>query len=150
MVDTLAHAALGFGDLSPGQTATGNVVFLLALFLTAFLERLQLQLRATETSTWWASNGRDVANTVALGSMVYGLGRLGFEGPIAFTVAATGVILLTWVQSASAQSPHAFELTLASALLWGLPVLLMPQWVDSLFRGLLSGLFAGTLTKGQG
>src|SRR5262249_27776553 len=59
----------GYRELAPPARMIGNAVFIGMLFLTTLLERLQLQLRATESAKWWASNGRDAVNAFAVASM---------------------------------------------------------------------------------
>jgi hypothetical protein len=131
----------GYRELAPSTRWLGNLVFLGVLVITAFLERLQFQLRTVEGSSWWASNGRDVVNAFALASMALGLHFVGFTGPVALSIAAAGIILMTALQTALGERAHwaAYSLTTAFAL--GLPVLLVPRWVDQVFRGLLTFLF---------
>jgi hypothetical protein len=53
----------GTGRAGPGPRST----FLASVALAGLLERVQYRLRADEGRAWWASNGRDVLNAVALG-----------------------------------------------------------------------------------
>lgn len=130
-----------YRELSLQQRVLGSGVYIVALVLTAFLERIQFRLRATEQNTWWASNGRDVINTVALGLMTFGLYTIGFNGPIALCIASTVVVLLTAAQLSFEKLHRATVLTLALALLLGLPVLLTPRRTNELFRWTLGVLF---------
>src|SRR6185369_9973962 len=57
------------------------LTFLASVALAGLLERVQYRLRADEGRAWWASNGRDVLNAVALGSVSSGLWIYGFRGP---------------------------------------------------------------------
>jgi hypothetical protein len=111
------------------------------LTLTALLERLQFQLRATETSTWWASNGRDVVNAFALGTMSIGLRVIGFTGPIALSIAATVVVVLSVVQTTFEKHPLSSWTTIIVALGLGTPVLLVPAQVHQVFRTTIELLF---------
>lgn len=131
----------GYHELSSPARELGSAGFILLLCITALLERLQFKLRATESRTWWASNGRDVLNAIALGAMSAGLFGLGFTGPIAVCIAATVVVLLTALQGALAERRHADRAAVLTALALGAPVLIVPQAVHGFFRALLELLF---------
>lgn len=131
----------GYRELTPQARALGTAVYLAALVLTAFLERFQFRLRATEGQTWWASNGRDVINAIALGLMMFGLYTIGFNGPIALCIAATVVVLLTAAQMTFEKLHRGGSLTLALALVLGTPVALTPRRTNELFRSTLEFLF---------
>src|SRR5262245_1655794 len=75
-----------------------SAIFAGILCLVAALERLQLTLRETEASRWWASNGRDVLNFFALAILSYGLKLLGYFGPMVLLLAGCMVVALTAVQ----------------------------------------------------
>jgi len=130
----------GYRELAPPARLIGNAVFVGMLVLTTLLERLQLQLRATESSRWWASNGRDAVNAFAVASMALGLKVIGFTGPMAFLVASILVLLMSALQPAI-HRPQSMLLSLGLALVLGLPVLVAPSWVHSFFRRLLEMLF---------
>jgi len=130
----------GYRELAPPARMIGNAVFIGMLFLTTLLERLQLQLRATESAKWWASNGRDAVNAFAVASMALGLKVIGFTGPMAFLVASTLVLLMSALQP-SAQRAQSMVLSMALALVLGLPVLVAPKWVHVFFRRMLEVLF---------
>jgi hypothetical protein len=131
----------GYQELVSTRGWLGNGAFLLALVLTALLERLQFQLRSAEAKAWWASNGRDVLNAFAFGVMALGLHGLGFTGPLALGLAATLVLVLSAVQTSLAQHRLSTVLSVATAFLLGLPVLIFPGRVHGLFRGVLQSLF---------
>lgn len=131
----------GYREFLPPARELGSAVFLGMLVLTAVLERLQFQLRATEASVWWASNGRDVVNAVALGAMSLGLYVVGFSGPIALAIAATVVILLSALQATFERHRWAGGLSVLTALLLGAPVMLFPRTVHGLFTGMIRFLF---------
>lgn len=131
----------GYRPLEPLARLLGSGVFLGMLALAALLERLQFQLRYTESSTWWASNGRDVVNAFALAAMALGLRVIGFTGPIALCIAATLVLLLSALQSAVEKHRHAFLWSLAAALLLGAPVMVAPELVHGGFRAAVEWLF---------
>lgn len=131
----------GYQSLAPAAQLVGDAVFIGMLFLTAFLERLQFQLRVTESSKWWASNGRDVVNAFALASMALGLKVIGFTGPISFLIASTMVLFVSVLQSSLSNRKLSTVLSMAGALALGLPVILAPFWVHSFFRKTLEVLF---------
>jgi hypothetical protein len=132
------------GGYSGGEGAIGlfgQGIFLLALCLTAYLERLQFRLKATEASTWWASNGRDVVNVGALAAMWVGLRAVGFAGPSSLAIAATLVLVLSVLQPSIGRLPHPRLWSVLVALALGAPVLLAPRAVDGLFQTALRVLF---------
>lgn len=131
----------GYRELAPPARVVGDAVFIGMLFLTAFLERLQFQLRVTESSKWWVSNGRDVVNAFALASMAFGLKVIGFTGPIAFVIASTMVLFVSTLQSSLSNRRLATVLSMAAALALGLPVILVPTMVHAFFRRMLEVLF---------
>ena len=131
----------GCQELAQSARILGAVVFLGMLLATAVLERLQFQLKAAEASKWWASNGRDVVNAFALGAMAIGLRVIGFTGPIALSIAATLVLVLSAAQTALEKRGGAALLSVGLALVLGAPVLLAPRAVHELFRSSLELLF---------
>jgi hypothetical protein len=132
----------GYRELLPSRRLLGTAVFVLALCVTALLERVQFQLRATEAKAWWASNGRDLINAGALGAMAIGLKVFGFTGPMALAIAATFVICLSVLQSSLAKYPRvSYGLSVVVSLAMGLPVIVAPREVEQVFRGALELLF---------
>jgi hypothetical protein len=132
----------GYRELSDQARVAGAAIFAVAVVLVGFLERLQAQLKAAESSKWWASNGRDVVNAVAFGMMVAALRAIGFAGPISLAISATLVIVLSLVQSSLVDHPRLSTLvTAAVSLAVGLPVLVIPRAVHAVFRRTLEALF---------
>lgn len=131
----------GYRQLPGAQRVLAGVVFIGTLFITAALERIQFRLKASENSVWWASNGRDVVNLFALGTMTLGLHAIGFTGPISFTLAATLVVLLSAMQLSFEKRRFAGTLTVGVAMLLGVPVLVAPREVHAVFTRLLLALF---------
>lgn len=131
----------GYQAPSPVGRAAGALGYVVMLVVAAVLERLQFKLRATESRTWWASNGRDAINAGALLAMTAGLKALGFSGPLALCVAATLVLFLSLVQTSLERHRHAGMLSVVTALLLGLPVLVAPEAVHGVFRRTLEALF---------
>lgn len=130
----------GYRELAPPARLIGNAVFVGMLLLTTLLERLQLQLRATESAKWWASNGRDAVNAFAVASMALGLKVIGFTGPMAFLIASTLVLLMSALQPSSNRR-QSMKLSMTLALVLGLPVVAAPTLVHALFRRTLELLF---------
>src|SRR5215472_1476985 len=116
----------GYRELAPPARLIGDAVFVGMILLTAFLERLQFQLRVTESSKWWASSGRDVVNAFALASMAFGLKVIGFTGPIAFLIASTMVLFVSALQSSLGDRKLSTVLSVAAALGLGMPVIFVP------------------------
>ena len=116
-------------------------MFILILGVVGLLERLQYQLRESEASRWWASNGRDVVNLFALATMTFGLFAMGFAGPLAFGLAATFVIVLAFLQGALEKRKNAVLYSVIAALVLGAPVLFAPGRVAIAFHGAVDCLF---------
>ncbi len=128
--------------LSPPMSYLAALVFVGVLCVAALLERLQFQPRATEGSTWWASNGRDVVNLFAFAAISLGLRVVGFAGPIALAISATMLVALIALQSSLDKYPRlSAGLSVALALTLGGPILLAPRWVHETFRRTIEALF---------
>ncbi|MGZ3447525.1 MAG: hypothetical protein ACXU88_17700, partial [Myxococcaceae bacterium] len=101
------------------------------------LERVQYGLRASERRAWWASNGRDVVNAVALGCVSAGLWAYGFRGALVVCVAGTLVLLLSMSQMRLESRPLSTLWSVVVALALGAPVLVAPAAVARGFERLL-------------
>jgi hypothetical protein len=115
-------------------------LFLGILILVAALERLQYALRQTESSRWWASNGRDVLNLFSFGVLSYGLLLLGFHGAMVLLIAGCGVTLLTAVQGVLGKGRARGLFSLGATLVVGLPVLFWPRELALLAKSALDTL----------
>src|SRR5262244_4423797 len=106
-----------------GWTGEGSVLralgYLVLLALVGLLERVQFRLKADEGRAWWASNGRDVLNAVALGAVSAGLWLQGFRGPLVVCVAGTLVLLLSMVQMRLESRPGSTGWSVGVALALG-------------------------------
>jgi hypothetical protein len=135
----------GYRPLPPGARWIATAVFLALLCMVAWLERLQYRLRDEEPARWWASNGRDVVNVFALAMMTVGLKVLGFDGPLAFGIAASFVILLSACQGELAHHPGTGMgpgvRSVLAALVLGAPILLVPAQLAAGYRALVLTLF---------
>jgi len=124
------------GEAGPWTALT----FLASVGLAGLLERVQYRLRADEARAWWASNGRDVLNAVALGAVSTGLWVHGFRGPLVVCVAGTLVLVLSIVQMRLESRPRSTLWSVVVALALGMPVLLAPGAVARGFERILLAL----------
>ena len=131
----------GYRELLPSVRTMGNVAFVGLLCLTALLERLQFQLRASESSRWWASNGRDVVNGFALGATALGLRVIGFSGPILLLISATLVLLTSALQGMIGHHRLSNLWSVLVALGLGSPIVVAPASVYLAFTKTLELLF---------
>ena len=116
------------------------VTFLASVGVAGLLERVQYRLRADEGRAWWASNGRDVLNAVALGAVSSGLWVYGFRGPLVVCVAGTLVLLLSMVQMRLESRPGSTGWSVGVALALGAPVLVAPGAVARFFQRVVLAL----------
>jgi len=127
-----------------GWTGEGGawraLTLLASVGVAGLLERVQYRLRADESRAWWASNGRDVLNAVALGSVSSGLWVYGFRGPLLVCVAGTLVLLLSMFQMRLEDRPRSTLWSVVVALILGAPTLLAPAAVARLFERLVPAL----------
>jgi hypothetical protein len=139
MVQSVRMAeALGawVGDGRPWTALT----FLTSVGVAGLLERVQFRLRADEGRAWWASNGRDVLNAVALGAVSSGLWVYGFRGPLVVCVAGTLVLLLSMAQMRLESRPGSTWWSVGVALALGVPVLVAPGAVAGFFQRVVVAL----------
>jgi hypothetical protein len=122
-----------------GQAWTA-LTFLASVGVAGLLERVQYRLRADEGRAWWASNGRDVLNAVALGAVSSGLWIYGFRGPLVVCVGGTLVLLLSIMQMRLESRPGSTLWSVAVALALGAPVLVAPKAVAHLFQRVVVAL----------
>ena len=130
--------ALG-GWTGEGGTWTA-LAFLASVGVAGLLERVQYRLRADEGRAWWASNGRDVVNAVALGTVSAGLWVYGFRGPLVVCLAGTLVLLLSMSQMRLESRPRSTLWSVLVALGLGMPVLAAPAAVARLVERLVVAL----------
>lgn len=131
-----------YSELAAWERLFGAVLLVGVLALTVVLERLQLQLRARETSAWWASNGRDVLNALAFALTSLGLVRSGFSVPLALAAASTPVIAINVVQATLEGRPRlALGLSLGVVAVFATPVLFFPEALHRALRWGLEQLF---------
>ena len=122
-----------------GGTLTA-VAFLASVGVAGLLERVQYRLRADEGRAWWASNGRDVVNAVALGAVSSGVWIHGFRGPLVVCVAGTLVLLLSMAQMRLESRPGSTWWSVGVALALGAPILIAPGAVARVFQRVVLAL----------
>lgn len=128
------------GAWTGGGGAWAALTFLVSVGVAGLLERVQFRLRANEGRAWWASNGRDVLNAVALGAVSSGLWVYGFRGPLVVCVAGTLVLLLSMAQMRLESRPGSTWWSVGVALALGAPVLVAPGAVARLFQRVVLAL----------
>lgn len=137
-----ASEALGrFGEYGAASQGIGRVAFVAALVATGVIERWQFKLRAQEAKTWWASNSRDVLNAAAFGVLWGAAALIGFSGPLCLLLAASLLVLLNTIQSALGEGKGGTRVSVALALVMGLPIALAPLTVDRLIHQAAGFLF---------
>jgi len=122
------------GAWTGGGGTWNALTFLASVGVAGLLERVQYRLRADEGRAWWASNGRDVLNAIALGAVSSGLWVYGFRGPLVVCVAGTLVLLLSMAQMRLESRPGSTWWSVGVALALGAPVLVAPGAVARLFQ----------------
>jgi uncharacterized membrane protein YkgB len=130
------------------RTETERLVAMLALVAAVAsavrLEELGDRLRREEHRAWWASNGRDVINGIALLVMGGALMLLGFPGPAALVTGGVLTMALTGVTVVEGRLPERWRpslVALALGLLLAMPLLAWPDLVADSLGGLAEALF---------
>ncbi len=77
-----------------------SVILFGALAFSIAFQEIALRLRAQERSAWWASNGRDVANALALTLLLLAIRWAGAPWHLALFLAGTITLVLTAVARA--------------------------------------------------
>ncbi|MFN7133431.1 MAG: hypothetical protein ACK4N5_15230 [Myxococcales bacterium] len=108
----------------------GNVALGLALALVVALQHWQTRLKQDESRVWWASNGRDMVNIVALGALVLALWLVGFPPASGLLFGATIILVTHAVENAAAARSVAVNALLA--LVIAVPLLFAPQRAQQL------------------
>ncbi len=131
-----------FGAFDPsGRPLAGAALFVFALVATGLLEHWQFRLRAQEDTHWWASNGRDVVNALALALLTSALHLFGFPWPLAFGLAGAVVVIENTLQSPLHRHRFAGAASVLISVALGAPLLLAPFQVQRGFSALLLLLF---------
>lgn len=120
------------------------VALLAAVASSVRLEELGDRLRREEHRAWWASNGRDAVNALALLAIWGALVLLGYPGPAALVLGGVLVMTLTGVGVVESRLPARLRprlLALAAGLLLALPLILLPEAVAAGLGALAAALF---------
>jgi hypothetical protein len=128
------------------EQLAATLALLAAVASSVRLEELGDRLRREEHRAWWASNGRDVINVVALAVIASALVLLGYPGPAALVVAGLLTMALTGVTVVEGKLPeraHPRLLALALGLGLALPLLVWPGSLIHELGHLAEALFAG-------
>jgi hypothetical protein len=122
------------------------LALLAAVASSVRLEELGDRLRREEHRAWWAGNGRDVINALALLAIAGSLVLMGFPGPAALVAGGVLTMALTGVNVIEGRLPvraHPRLVALGLGLLLALPVLLFPAEVAGGLGALATRLFPG-------
>ena len=132
--------------LAPAEPAfVGNLAFAAALLLLVYFLHLGHVLKLHERDTWWASNGRDAVNALAVVTLMGAITLQGFAPPLALLFAATLTLALTVLQDAAApRLRHPALVVLAAAVAAGALLLSAPAAMADGATRLLAWAFEGT------
>jgi hypothetical protein len=131
---------------SETERLVAALALLAAVASSVRLEELGDRLRREEHRAWWASNGRDVINGLALLALSGALMLMGFPGPAALVAGGVLTLALTGVCVVEGRLPagaHPRLVALGLGFLLALPVLLYPAEVVGGLGALAARLFPG-------
>ncbi len=121
----------------------GDLAYVAALALFLYLQKMALRLRAEEAETWWASNGRDVVNGLAVITVSCSIWLQGVAPWLALFFGATLTLALSAIHSMlqrlRAQEP--WKSVLVAAAVLGAPLVLAPRPVAEAAARLLHAAF---------
>jgi hypothetical protein len=121
----------------------GDLAYVGALALFLYLQKMALRLRAEEAENWWASNGRDVVNGLAVVTVSGAIWLQGVAAWLALFFGATLTLALSAIhyllQRAHAQEP--WKSVLVAAAILGAPLVLAPRPVAEAAASLLQAAF---------
>lgn len=119
-----------------------GLVLLVSLGLSILLQELALRLRTQERATWWASNGRDVANLVATVLLVLAMYLRGAPWPLAILLGATLTLILSSLGRALyGRIAHPWAVVALVGVLLVVPLLVAPLEVFRLTQRVVDALF---------
>lgn len=123
----------------------GDLAFATALLLLVYFLHLSHALKLHERDTWWASNGRDAVNALAVVLLMGAITLQGFAPPLALLFAATLTLALTVLHDAAApRLEHPARLVLVVAVAVGALLLIAPAKLAQGTDRLLAWAFHGT------
>ncbi len=129
---------------SDPERLVAALTLLAAVAAAVRLEELGDRLRREEHRAWWAGNGRDVINALALLAIAGSLVLLGFPGPAALVVGGVLTMALTGVCVLESRLPERVRprlVALGLGLLLAAPLLAFPAEVAAGLGALAARLF---------
>ena len=134
----------GLEPRSGEERLLARLALLAAVAAAVRLEELGDRLRREEHRAWWASNGRDAVNALALLAIGGSLVLQGFPGPAALVLGGALTMALTGVGVIESRLPARARprlVALLLGLLLALPLLLFPAAVADGLGALAARLF---------
>jgi hypothetical protein len=127
----------------PGHPALlGDLAYGAALALFLWLQKLGTRLRAEEEATWWASNGRDVVNGLAVVTLSSAIWLQGVAPWLAVFWGCTLTLALSVLHSfVERRHPEPWKPLVVAAAILGAPLLLAPEQVAEATAALLQTVF---------
>jgi len=120
----------------------GDLAYAGALALFLWLQKVGLRLREEETQTWWASNGRDVVNGLAVVTVSGSIWLQGVAPWLAVFFGSTLTLALSVLHAfLERRHPDPWKLLLVAAVLLGAPLVLAPEPVAAAAAELLQAAF---------
>lgn len=129
---------------SETERQAAALALLAAVAAAVRLEEVGDRLRREEHRAWWASNGRDVINALALLAIGGSLVLMGFPGPASLVLGGVLTMALTGVCVIEGRLPERARprlVALGLGLLLALPLLLFPAEVALGLGALADRLF---------
>lgn len=128
----------------PYPAVLGDMAYVAALALFVLLQRLAWRLREEEKHAWWASNGRDVANGLAVVTLSVAIWLQGIAPHLAIAFGATLTLALTVLHGfLDKQFSASWKASWILAALLGAPLVIVPEMVATGADRFLSWAFPG-------
>lgn len=126
----------------------GDLAYAAALALFLFLQRIAHKLREEEVHAWWASNGRDVVNGLAVVTVSTAIWLQGIAPALALLFGATLTLLLSVLHTfLEGRVVEPWRLVIVAAVILGAPLVLAPRQVAEATDRLVQEVFP---TPGSG
>jgi hypothetical protein len=124
------------------STILADLAYVAALGAFLALQRLAIQLRHDEERRWWASNGRDVANGLAVLSLSGAVWLQGVAAHLALLLGATLTLSLSILRTLlHHRARHPDRVIVVIAAILGAPLMAVPQVLARGAAALLDALF---------
>lgn len=121
----------------------GDLVYVAALLLFVYLQKVALRLRQEEVHAWWASNGRDVVNGLAAVTLSGAIWLQGMAPWLAIFIGCSLTLALALIHAGvvklGARAP--WKVVLVAAFLLGAPLVLAPEPVAEATAAALRAAF---------